>query len=513
MSKTEICSFGIYKFTIVLTIYSNLDNTFHSLILGRQYPNIQQIYPALMKRIMLTFLLFSACLASIAQVYRAPADQKVVAKLASWGDKKFGLFMHWGIYSIPGIVESWSINSEDAAWIPRDSTKNYEEYKRWYFDLNKQFNPINFDPTVWAAYAKRAGMQYLVFTTKHHDGFSMFDTKQTDYKVTSREVPFASNPRANITKEVFDAFRKEGFMIGAYFSKPDWHSEYYWWPRYATPDRNNNYDIRLHPDRWQKFKQFTYRQIEELMSDYGGVDILWLDGGWVRPKATINEEVLSWGAPIPAWDQDIDMPNIARMARTKQPGLIMVDRTVHGEYENYQTPEQKVPEKPLSYPWETCMTMGDAWGYVPNDNYKSTTTLIHLLIDIVAKGGNFLLDVGPKPDGTLPQEALQRLTEMGSWMDINKEAIYETKPIAPYKTENVCFTQSKSGNIYALYLNSNGSGMPQSITIKSPPKMPKKIYLLGVKSSLQWKQIGNNIQISLPKGANGLKHAPVFKFD
>jgi alpha-L-fucosidase len=302
-------------------------------------------------------------------------------------------------------------------------------------------------------------------------------------------------------------------MIGAYFSKPDWHSEYYWWPRYATPDRNNNYDIRLHPQRWQNFKQYTYNQIEELMSDYGAIDILWLDGGWVRPKATVNEEVLSWGAPIPAWDQDIDMPKIARMARDKQPGLIMVDRTVHGEYENYQTPEQKIPEKPLNYPWETCMTMGDAWGYVPNDTYKSTNTLVHLLVDIVAKGGNFLLDVGPKPDGTFPEVVLQRLTEIGQWMDINKEAIYATEPIAPYKTGNVCFTKSKNGSVYALYLVDEKSVVPVKIILKSPPKAPKRISLLGAKTAIKWKKIGNDIEISLPKEAKDLKNALVFKMD
>ncbi|MEJ5994896.1 alpha-L-fucosidase [Pedobacter sp. Du54] len=465
-----------------------------------------------MRKILCVFLLATS-LGTSAQTYQAPSDQKVVAKLSQWSDKKFGLFMHWGIYSIPGIVESWSINSEDASWIPRDSTKNYEDYKRWYFDLNKQFNPINFDPKIWASYAKRAGMQYVVFTTKHHDGFAMFDTKQSDYKITGKDVPFSVHPKANVTKEIFSAFREEGFMIGAYFSKPDWHNENYWWPRYATPDRNNNYDIRLHPDRWKKFKQFTYNQLEELMSDYGPVDILWLDGGWVRPKATINAEVLSWGAPIPAWDQDLNMPNIAKMARAKQPGLIMVDRTVHGEYENYQTPEQKIPEKPLSYPWETCMTMGDAWGYVPNDNYKSTNTLVHLLIDIVAKGGNFLLDVGPKPDGTFPEPALQRLTEIGNWMDVNKEAIYETEPVAPYKTDNVCFTKSKNGSTYALYLIAENAEFVQPITIKSPPKMPKKINLLGIKTAIKWKKFGDELQISLPQNAKGLKHALVFKMD
>ncbi len=454
---------------------------------------------------------FSEC---FAQAYYAPSDPKVAEKLSKWSDKKFGLFMHWGIYSIPGIVESWSINSEDANWIPRDSTISYDEYKRWYFDLSKQFNPVKFDPTVWASYAKKAGMQYVVFTTKHHDGFAMFDTRQSDYKVTSADVPFSSNSKANITKEIFSAFNKEGFMIGAYFSKPDWHSPLYWWPRYATPDRNNNYDIRLHPQRWNDFKKFTYKQIEELMSDYGKIDILWLDGGWVRPKATINAEVLSWGAPIPEWDQDIDMRSIAAMARSKQPGLIMVDRTVHGEYENYQTPEQKIPEKPLSYPWETCMTLGEAWGYVPNDKYKSTNTLIHLLVDIVAKGGNFLLDVGPKPDGTFPEEAISRLVGIGSWMDINHEAIYATQPIAPYKAGNVCFTKSKSGGIYALYLLEENQDLPKQISITSAPIMPAQIHLLGCKEKVKWKKATNgNFVIDLPLSAKKLKNVLVFKLD
>ena len=461
---------------------------------------------------MSTLLFLFTYLFGAAQTYHAPTDDKVVAKLAAWSDKKFGLFMHWGIYSIPGIVESWSINSEDAAWIPRDSTKNYEAYKSWYFNLNRSFNPTKFDPAIWASYAKRAGMQYVVFTTKHHDGFAMFDTKQSDYKITGSEVPFATHPKANVTKEIFSAFRREGMMIGAYFSKPDWHNEFYWWPRYATPDRNNNYDIRLHPQRWQQFKQFTYRQIEELMSEYGSIDILWLDGGWVRPKATVNAEVISWGAPIPAWDQDIDMPAIAKMARAKQPGLIMVDRTVHGEYENYQTPEQKIPAQPLSYPWETCMTMGDAWGYVPNDNYKSTNTLIHLLIDIVAKGGNLLLDVGPKPDGTFPEPVLQRLTEIGQWMDLNKEAIYATKPIAPYKSGQTCFTQGKDGSVYAIYLLDEKQNLPSKILLKSPPSTPRRLTLLGVRSAVSWKKKGDDVEIILPASAKGLKHGLVFKW-
>jgi alpha-L-fucosidase len=143
------------------------------------------------------------------------------------------------------------------------------DFKQWYWGLKKDFNPVNFNPEQWAKTAKDAGMRYVVFTTKHHDGFCLFDTKETDFKITNG--PFAGNLKANVAKYVFEAFRNQGFMIGAYFSKPDWHSEYYWWPKYATADRNNNYDIRKYSWRWNQFKQYTYNQISELMHDYGKI--------------------------------------------------------------------------------------------------------------------------------------------------------------------------------------------------------------------------------------------------
>ena len=329
--------------------------------------------------------------------YKWPTEPEVRAKLEKWQDLKFGMIIHWGLYAVPGIIESWNLCSED--WIERDSTIAYEDYKKWYWGLKKDFNPVNFNPEEWAKVAKEAGMRYLVFTTKHHDGFNMFDTKQTDFKIS--DGPFRNNPKADVAKYVFDAFRKNGFMIGAYFSKPDWHSEYYWWPKYATADRNNNYDIKKFPWRWNKFKEFTYNQLSELMNNYGSMDILWLDGGWVRPLETVNDEVRSWGAMIPKWSQDIDMPRIAVMARKAQPGLLIVDRTVHGPYENYQTPEQRIPEQQLDHPWESCMTLANNWGYVPGDAYKSSVKIIHSLIEVVAKGGSLLLGIGPKPDGTL----------------------------------------------------------------------------------------------------------------
>ncbi|MBF9254924.1 alpha-L-fucosidase [Pontibacter sp. 172403-2] len=427
--------------------------------------------------------------------YEAPTDPLVKQKLEKWRDQKFGMIIHWGLYAVPGIIESWELCSED--WINRDSTIAYNDYKKWYWGLSKQFNPVNFNPEQWASAAKGAGMRYLVFTTKHHDGFNMFETKESDFKITNG--PFANNPRANVAKYVFDAFRKEGFMIGAYFSKPDWHSEYYWWPRYATPDRNNNYDIRKNPWRWDKYKQFTYNQISELMHGYGDMDILWLDGGWVRPLETVNEEVRAWGAAIPAWSQDIDIPRIAAMARQAQPGLLIVDRTVHGPYENYQTPEQRIPENKLDNPWESCMTLANNWGYVPNDQYKSSAKIIHSLVEVVAKGGSLLLGVGPKPDGTLPDEAIARLAEIGKWMDANGEAIYNTRTTANFKDGNIYFTQNPMGTRYAIACLPENKSVPATLEWHGNlPKKGSKMKLLQNSKTVKWVQEGDKVKVFLP---------------
>src|SRR5688572_12721838 len=182
---------------------------------------------------------------------------------------------------------------------------------------------------------------------------------------------------------------------------------------------------------------------------------------------------LSWGAPIPEFSQEVDMPKIADMARKAQPGILMVDRTVHGPYENYQTPEQRIPEKQLEYPWESCMTLGGAWGFVPNDQYKSAAKVIHSLIEITAKGGSLLLGVGPKADGTLPQEVITRLEEIGKWMNTNGKAIYNTRTTKNYQDGNTWFTQSKDGKTrFALVCLPEGK--PASKTIEWEGNIPSK---------------------------------------
>ena len=204
---------------------------------------------------------------------------------------------------------------------------------------------------------------------------------------------------------------------------------------------------------------------------------------------------------IPTWSQDIDMPKIAAMAREAQPGLLMVDRTVHGPYENYQTPEQRIPAKQLDHPWESCMTLANNWGYVPNDQFKSSAKIIHTLIEVVAKGGSLLLGVGPKPDGTMPDEVNKRLEEIGSWMNKNGAAIYNTRTTKYYQDGNTYFTQNiKEGKQFALVCLKEGEALPTSVTWKTnAPKKGTKMQLLQTGEMVRWMQDGDNIKVLLPK--------------
>lgn len=434
--------------------------------------------------------------------YHKPTDPVVIQNLEDWKDLKFGLFMHWGIYSQWGIIESWSLCPEDESWIQRDTLhgKNYFEYLQNYKNLQKTFNPRSFNPEKWVNAAKKAGMKYMVFTTKHHDGFAMYDTKYSDYKITSSKTPYSTNKRADVTKEIFNAFRKENFKIGAYFSKPDWHSDYYWWSYFPPKDRNVNYDPIKHPERWNKFKEFTYNQINEITSDYGKVDILWLDGGWVRPTNTINPNI-EWHKTM-VKGQDIDMDKIGAMARNNQPGIIIVDRTVAGKWENYVTPEQTIPNDILNNPWESCITIADHWSYVPNDNFKPTKTLIETLIKVVARGGNYLLNIAPSPDGDFAPEAYQRLDEIAKWMEINQSAIYSTRPVSPYQESDYYYTQSKDSRTFNIFHLTKGDKYQKPneyvFTLPTTSKI-KSISILGSNEKVKWSIKEDKITIKAPK--------------
>jgi alpha-L-fucosidase len=443
------------------------------------------------------------------QEYYPDANPAIQQKLEDWQDLKFGLLMHWGAYSQWGVVESWSICPEDLSWATGGRkpgvADTYNDYVTKYTALKKTFNPTKFNPEKWAEAAKDAGMKYVVFTTKHHDGFCMFDSKYTDYKITDKDCPFSTNPRANVTKEIFNAFRKDNFWIGAYFSKPDWHSDFYWWNKFPASDRNANYSIRKHPDQWKKFVDYTHNQINELMTDYGKVDILWLDGGWVRKTSDdeVKTDLLevsenSRYARNPQ-NQDINMAGLVKEARAKQPDLIVVDRAVPGQFQNYLTPEQHIPANGLPYPWETCMTMGKSWSYVPGDVYKPAVELINKLVDIVSKGGNYLLNIGPGPEGELDPVAYQRLKEIGAGMKVNGEAIYGTRMYDVFgEGDSIHFTQSKDKKTQFIFLSS----FPQNSVVLNKILLNKnaKVQMLGTHKKLSWKKTSQGTEIKIPVG-------------
>jgi alpha-L-fucosidase len=452
-------------------------------------------------------MIFSACsnkeVAESNEPYHWPSDPEVGAKLVEWQDWKFGVIIHWGPYSEWGIVESWSLCPEDEPWCERRGpyAADYYTYVKEYEKIRHSFNPIHFDPEKWAEACAKAGMKYLVFTTKHHDGFCMFDSKHTNYKITDSGSVFSPNPKSNIAEEVFKAFRAQKMGIGVYFSKPDWHHRDYWWPYFPVFDRNVNYDPQKYPEKWDSFKQFTFNQLEELMTGYGDVDILWLDGGWVRPEGTLTPETRPWLGKN-QWTQDIDMPAIAKMARKHQPGLLLVDRTVHGEFENYRTPEQQIPDKKPDYPWESCITLGDSWYSTgPRERYKSASWAIHTLVKIVAKGGNLLLGIGPDKTGAMVPEVYERLEAIGQWMDVNAEAIYESKPLSPYESGKWCFTQSKDGKVrYAFYLKDEDESLPEKLELPAEfIHNTIELQLLGYPEKLETQKTNGSFWVTLPE--------------
>ena len=424
--------------------------------------------------------------------YVWPTEPEVLEKLDQWQDQKFGIMFHWGVYSVPGISESWALCSEDKFTARRKRIlpgATYGDFKKWYWGLADSFNPTKFEPSEWAAIMKDAGFKYLIFTTKHHDGFCMFDSKYTDYSIA--KGPYKNGKYSNVAYHVFDAFRQQGFMIGAYFSKPDWHCEDYWDPYLSTPTRNPNYNTKPQPEKWAKFQQFTANQIDELMSDYGKIDILWLDGGWVKKP-----------------QQDIKLDKIVANARKKQPGLIVADRTIPGQNENYQTPELRVPKTQLDHPWESNITISNSWGSKPK--FKSAEWIINTLAEITAKGGNFVLNVGPTGEGVIEEEVIKRLKQVGRWLKTNGTAIYATRTTPIYNSGNVWFTANKDKKtLYAIYALPEGEELPA--TIEWEGNKPKgKVTLLQTGKQVKYTSKDGKVTVTLPKGLK--KEALAFSF-
>ncbi len=306
-------------------------------------------------------------------------------------EAKFGMFIHWGIYSVPG--GEYKNDKGYGEWLLEQSKMPVSEYAKYA----QQFDPEKFNAKAWVKVAKDAGIKYIVITSKHHDGFGMYRSKLTDWCIKS--TPFKRDP----LKELAAACKDAGIRFCLYHSIMDWHSPLY------TPRRAYNDTATGTPDM-NEYQRYLHGQLKELLTNYGPLGLVWFDGGW--EDSWVNHKEYS--------------KNLYNVCRNLQPNIIVNDRVANG-YGDYGTPEQTIPGVMSPNPWESCMTMNDHWGFNKNDqNWKSSTQLVRNLIDCNSKGGNYLLNVGPTPEGEIPQPSIERLEKMGKWLSINKDAIFGT---------------------------------------------------------------------------------------
>ena len=328
--------------------------------------------------------------------YKGPYEDETAeqrdARMAWWRDARFGLFIHWGVYSVPAGTHNGEKIENIGEWIMHYGKIPVSEYQQYA----KEFNPVDYDPEAWVLMAKDAGMKYIVITAKHHDGFALFETAASDWNIVEA-TPYGKD----LLKPLAEAARKHDIKLGFYYSQAqDWvHPGGSFWDGYGwDPAQNGSMDEYL--------RDIAVPQVKELFTNYGEISILW-------------------------WDTPIDMTP-ARAAMFDglvelQPGIIVNNRLLYGHDGDLRTPEQNVPPTGLDYDWEACMTMNTTWGYKSyDDDWKSSGQLIRNLVDSASKGGNYLLNVGPMANGEIPQPSIERLKDVGEWMRVNSSSIYGT---------------------------------------------------------------------------------------
>lgn len=311
---------------------------------------------------------------------------------------RVGMFFHWGHSSVRGWELSWPLVGGVFS-LPYCQNVNISEYHQ----NAENFHPTAYNPQEWATLALKLGVQYVILTTKHHDGFSLFPTATSDFSITQ------NNPQQDLVRQFVEAMRKAGLKIGFYFSLIDWHHPDY--PAFTEADKPYRFDEIPQPrqEQWERFIEVMFQQIRELLTKYGQIDLIWFDGMWERTPE-------QWRAS-----------ELAKMIRELQPDILINDRLPG--VGDFTTPEQFVPSKPPEGLWEVCLTMNESWGYNSADNnYKSARTLIHTLCEIAGLGGNLLLNVSPMGDGQIPPAQQERLESMAEWMSRYGESIIGTQP-------------------------------------------------------------------------------------
>lgn len=393
----------------------------------------------------LLILPFIAVMLSANAQSKTNADS-IATKMQWFADAKLGIFIHWGIYSVNGVDESWSFYNKK---LP---------YKDYMSQL-KGFTAKNYKPEEWAALIKESGARYSVITTKHHDGVALWKTAQSKLNVVE-----STPAKRDLLKPFYEALRKENIKCGAYFSILDWsHQDYTGFLKDSS-----RYKIASQLERWKKFQSFYMGQLKEVMGNYKP-DLIWFDGDWEHS----NEE---WNAPA-----------VRSLLLGYNPNVIINGR-LQG-YGDYETPEQNFPiTRPKFHWWELCMTTNDNWGYHPDDtNYKTPSEVISIFVDAVSNGGNLLLDIGPAEDGTIPAPQVNILKELGKWNKKYGEAIFETLGGLPQGHFAGPTTISKDSSTIYLFVPGHLSG---DVTIKGLDTKIKKITALNNGENVKWKIVG-----------------------
>ncbi len=425
-------------------------------------------------------LLPALCAAGWIQSQReSPSEHD--ARMQWWREARFGMFIHWGLYSIP--AGEWKGRTDHAEWIRTTAQIPIGEYDKFA----SQFNPVKFNADDWVEAAKAAGMKYIVITSKHHDGFCLFDSKFTDFTVA--HTPF----KRDILKELAAACRRQGIRLCFYYSIMHWHHPDY------LPRRDWEKDRPATGADFDRYIAYMKNELRELLTSYGDIGVLWFDGEWEK----------TWNT-----DRGLDLYNYVR---SLEPGIIINNRvgasrngmqglTKEGGFGgDFGTPEQEVPATGLpGVDWESCMTMNDHWGYNKNDhNFKSTRNIIRMVVDIASKGGNLLLNVGPTSEGVFPPESMVRLQEVGRWMEVNGESIYATKASPFAKLDwGRCTSNAVSGGT-RLYLHVFNWPQDGRLVVPGIFNKPKTAYLLADsgKKALNVARKEDALTITLPAAA------------
>ncbi|WP_432797150.1 alpha-L-fucosidase [Poriferisphaera sp. WC338] len=400
-----------------------------------------------------------------------------------WREARFGMFIHWGLYAVPGGSHNGKRVGGYSEWImcaDKIPVKDYEAYL-------KDFNPTEYDAEKWVLLAKQAGMKYMVITTKHHDGFAMYHSQVSDYNIVDA-TPFDRDP----IRELADACRKHGMKLGFYYSHcMDWHHPGGGYPANRMPSHWDPALVEQNVSFETYMEEKAIPQLKELLTEYGDVVVLW----WDTPR-TMNQQRAEAFLPL------LDL----------QPGIITNNRLGGGYTGDYKTPEQYIPLSAQKIDWETCMTMNGSWGFKAHDDkWKSTTQLIENLCDIVSKGGNYLLNVGPDAKGRIPQENIASLKEIGAWMKANGDAVYSTQrgPFARL-TWGACSQKVTDGGEQVLYFYVSDWDKHDRLIVPGLKNHVRRIVLLNGGTTLAFEQANDDVVIHT-EGIEGDDHVTVLK--